>query len=236
MALKDIYKIKVVVIGANAVGKTSLIRRYVTHKFSEAYNATIGMDITVKEIDLTFGLVSHHITISLHDLAGQYRFESLHKNFLKSADAAIIVAAQDEPESLHGKKDVHSDRVISIYDWVDRQVENNSSLCKACGQCCDFERFGHRLYITTPEMIYFKEKMSSQAVKQMSSGICPYNLKGKCAVYKYRFAGCRIFSCKGDRNKQSSISEEAVSRFRSVCREFEIDYRYTDLKTVLSEG
>ena len=65
MALKEIYKIKVVVIGCNAVGKTSLIRRYVTHKFSEAYNATIGMDITVKEIDVTFGLVNHHITISL---------------------------------------------------------------------------------------------------------------------------------------------------------------------------
>ena len=125
MAFKEIYKIKVVVIGCNAVGKTSLIRRYVTHKFSEAYNATIGMDITVKEIDLTFGLVNHHITISLHDLAGQYRFESLHKNFLKGADAAIIVAAQDDAASLHGKKDVHSDRVISIYDWVDRVNEAN---------------------------------------------------------------------------------------------------------------
>jgi small GTP-binding protein len=121
----EFYKIKAVVVGANAVGKTSLIRRYVTHKFSTEYQATIGMDITVKEVDLTFGLLTHHVTISLHDLAGQYRFESLHKNFLKGADAAIIVVAQDEPESLYGKKDVHSDKVISIKDWVTRIDEAN---------------------------------------------------------------------------------------------------------------
>ena len=47
----EFYKIKAVVVGANAVGKTSLIRRYVTHKFSTEYQATIGMDITVKEVD-----------------------------------------------------------------------------------------------------------------------------------------------------------------------------------------
>lgn len=121
----EFYKIKCVVVGANFVGKTSLIRRYVTHKFTSDYQATIGMDITVKDVDLTFGLLTHHVTISLHDLAGQYRFESLHKNFLKGADAAIIVVAQDDPDSLYGKKDVHSDKVISITDWVARIDEAN---------------------------------------------------------------------------------------------------------------
>ncbi|MHA1793910.1 MAG: Rab family GTPase [Promethearchaeota archaeon] len=120
MVYREIYKIKTCVVGANAVGKTSLIRRYVTHKFSEDYSATVGMDISVEEKDLAFGLVSHHITIAIHDLAGHYRFESLHQNFLKGADAAIIVVAQDDPNSLHGKKDIISDKVISINDWVER--------------------------------------------------------------------------------------------------------------------
>ena len=116
----EFYKIKVVVVGCDRVGKTSLIRRFVTHKFTADYSATIGMDVTVKEVDLAFGMVSHHVTISLHDMAGHVRFESLHADFLKGADAAIIVVAQNEPESLHGKKDVHSDKVISFKDWVDR--------------------------------------------------------------------------------------------------------------------
>jgi len=121
----EFYKIKCVVVGANYVGKTSLIRRYVTRKFTSDYQATIGMDITVKDVDLTFGLITHHVTISLHDLAGQYRFESLHKNFLKGADAAVIVVAQDDADSLYGKKDVHSDKAISIADWVARIDEAN---------------------------------------------------------------------------------------------------------------
>lgn len=97
----EFYKIKCVVVGSNFVGKTSLIRRYVTRKFTSDYQATIGMDITVKEVDLSFGLLTHHVTISLHDLAGQYRFESLHKNFLKGADALLdedVIRCLEDPQ------------------------------------------------------------------------------------------------------------------------------------------
>lgn len=118
--LVEFWKIKVCVVGVNAVGKTSLIRQYVTHKFTEEYSATIGMEIMVKEVDLSFGLARHHVTMAIHDLAGHYRFESLHKNFLKAADATIIVVAQNDRNSLYGKQDVHSDKTISISDWIDR--------------------------------------------------------------------------------------------------------------------
>ena len=46
---KMVKKIKCVVVGAIFVGKTSLIRRYVTHKFSTDLSATLGMDISVSE-------------------------------------------------------------------------------------------------------------------------------------------------------------------------------------------
>ena len=53
-------------------------------------------------------------------------------------------------------------RVSEIYKWIEDQQLANKAIagkCSACGKCCDFEQYGHRLYVTTPEMIYFVEKL-----------------------------------------------------------------------------
>jgi hypothetical protein len=58
---------------------------------------------------------------------------------------------------------------------------------------------------------------------------------GKCAVYDYRFASCRIFFCKGDTDFQSKLTESAIKKFKSLCEEFAIPYRYVDLPTALKD-
>jgi hypothetical protein len=68
----------------------------------------------------------------------------------------------------------------------------------------------------------------------MPDSRCPYHLICQCTVYKYRFAGCRIFSCKGYADFQSGLSESALKKFKSICTEFNIPYRYTDLATALN--
>lgn len=143
-------------------------------------------------------------------------------------------------------------KVAQIYDWLDLQIRENSALaghCDACGKCCDFkgpapaseQGFDHRLFITTPELIYLAEKLDTKNIKPMITNRgstllttgCPYNVDGKCTVYKFRFAGCRIFCCKGDAEFQSRLSEWAVKEFKSLCTEFQIPYRYVDLPTAL---
>jgi hypothetical protein len=49
-----------------------------------------------------------------------------------------------------------------------------------------------------------------------------------------RFAGCRIFFCEGDADFQSELSESVISRFKSLCTEFDIPYIYSDLRTALN--
>jgi len=67
-------------------------------------------------------------------------------------------------------------------------------------------------------------------------GRCPYNVGGKCTVYEYRFAGCRIFCCNADADFQSRLSESAIKKFKDLCTEFSIPYRYIDLPTALTWG
>lgn len=123
--------------------------------------------------------------------------------------------------------------VTDIYAWLDKQLADMDRSCRACGQCCDFETFGHRLYVTTPELMYFKEHLAPD-IKDMPSGICPYRVDGKCSVYPYRFSGCRIFTCGGqDTEKENQLCEQAVRRFKTLCVKHDVPYHYLYLKPAL---
>src|SRR3989339_877555 len=116
------------------------------------------------------------------------------------------------------------EKVSEIYSWLDSQLalqpHEKQGLCRTCGKYCAFGKFDHRLFITTPELIYFKAKLENviarsltmslskdETTKQsslliMQNGVCPYNKNGKCSVYDIRFAGCRIFVCQRDSDFQ----------------------------------
>jgi Fe-S-cluster containining protein len=128
-------------------------------------------------------------------------------------------------------------RVAAIYDWLDEQICSNGELagaCSACGKCCDFEAFGHRLFVTPPELIYLAENLAGEKLRQMHTSRCPYNQDGRCAVYEYRFTGCRIFCCRGDADFQSRLSEAALEKLKSICEELQVDYLYMPLNLALN--
>ena len=117
----------------------------------------------------------------------------------------------------------------TIYRWLDEQLNGLSQSCNACGDCCDFESFGHKLYVTTPELMYFQHHLG-KPVKAMTTGVCPYRIDGKCTVYPYRFSGCRIFSCKGNAEKENALCEQAIRKLKALCDEYSIPYHYVYLQ------
>jgi hypothetical protein len=126
--------------------------------------------------------------------------------------------------------------VAELYNWLDSQLNQHSDLagvCEVCGKCCDFDAFEHSLFVTPPELMYFTAKLGAENIKPMTGSRCPYNVGGRCTVYEYRFAGCRIFCCKADVDFQDNLSELALRRLKSICAEFQISYHYTDLATAL---
>jgi len=128
------------------------------------------------------------------------------------------------------------EKVAEVYKWLDLQLRAGSATagtCRACGACCDFDRFDHCLFITPPELMYLAANLGAENIKPMSSSRCPYNVEGKCGVYEFRFSGCRIFCCSGDADFQSRLSEEVLRKLKSICTEFQIPYRYVDLATAL---
>jgi Fe-S-cluster containining protein len=129
--------------------------------------------------------------------------------------------------------------VSEIYNWIEVQQFVNEEIvgqCVACGKCCDFEQYDHRLYVTTPEIIYFVEKIGKENIRQMTKSNCCYQIDRKCSVHAHRFSGCRIFCCKGDAGFQSELTESAIKKFKALCAELQIPYRYAELPTALKEA
>ena len=127
--------------------------------------------------------------------------------------------------------------IAAIYDWIEARREQDfthAGRCKACGACCDFRAYDHRLFVTPLELAYLAAKLGGQELRPMPTGRCPYQQGTECTVHEHRFAGCRIFCCDGDPEFQNELSEEALRRFKALCEEFQVPYRYQDLAAALA--
>nr|MDO8115765.1 Rab family GTPase [Candidatus Sigynarchaeota archaeon] len=90
------YKLKLLLCGTAAVGKTSLIKRFVKNQFQADYKLTIGVDILTKDVGLRNGQAA---TLSIWDLGGQKRFEFIRTTFYKGASGALLVFDLTRPET-----------------------------------------------------------------------------------------------------------------------------------------
>ena len=80
------YKYKIVFLGNQSVGKTSIIHRFIYDSFDEAYQATIGIDFMSQKMYVEDKI----IILNLWDTAGQERFKSLIPSYIKDSAVAIV--------------------------------------------------------------------------------------------------------------------------------------------------
>lgn len=95
--IKQIKK-KVCLLGDAAVGKTSLIRRYVYDEFDDKYITTLGAKVTKREIKLDYSKnldtpIHVNMTLSIWDIIGQKDESSLRVRpvYYKGSNGALIV-------------------------------------------------------------------------------------------------------------------------------------------------
>lgn len=81
---------KVCIVGDFAVGKTSVVERFVRNQFSEKYLTTVGVKVDTKEIELQDPEVTHKLVI--WDVAGADHFGATEFAYLRGASGYIFVA------------------------------------------------------------------------------------------------------------------------------------------------
>ncbi|XP_076439231.1 uncharacterized protein LOC143278082 [Babylonia areolata] len=108
---------KVVVLGSQGVGKTSVVIRYVGGMFTKTVSPTIGASFFTYKMTLD----GYRIKLQVWDTAGQERFRSMAPMYYRKANAAMLVYDITSLESFY-----------DIKDWVKelkRNVDTPITMC-----------------------------------------------------------------------------------------------------------
>ena len=94
---------KICLLGSFAVGKSSLVRRFVESMFSELYRTTVGVRIHKKTVELG----ERPLNLIIWDLAGEDEFVVLRTEYLRGASGYILVADVTRRDTLDKAIDLH---------------------------------------------------------------------------------------------------------------------------------
>lgn len=114
---------KVCLLGDFAVGKTSLVRRYVYNKFEADYLATIGVHVSRKEV--TLDPSGKKVVLVLWDLAGGETFSQMEESYYRGGAGALLVADVLRPDTFS---------ILNTYATTFTQVNRGASLVFACNK------------------------------------------------------------------------------------------------------
>ncbi len=90
--VNKICQFKVVLLGESAVGKSSLVLRFVKREFHEFQESTIGAAFLTQTVQITrFQFQNTTVKFEIWDTAGQERYHSLAPMYYRGAQAALIV-------------------------------------------------------------------------------------------------------------------------------------------------
>ncbi|MCG3177880.1 MAG: hypothetical protein BIFFINMI_00202 [Phycisphaerae bacterium] len=144
------------------------------------------------------------------------------------------------------------DVVESVYAELADVVAREQPLCRRSGRCCNFAAWGHRLYVTTPELVYFLSGWPAVAASAASAfpggpiappadpadaalpDACPLQSGGLCTVHAIRPLGCRIFYCQQGWDRCSRpLYERLQGRLQDACRTCSLPYAYVEWRASL---
>ncbi|MCB0195114.1 MAG: GTP-binding protein [Anaerolineae bacterium] len=91
---------KVCLLGDFAVGKTSLVRRFVYNMFDDKYISSIGVKVSRKTVQIPQANAFTSLTMMLWDLAGSERFDQVKSSYIRGTSGAILVCDLTRPETL----------------------------------------------------------------------------------------------------------------------------------------
>ena len=87
MTEEDVQHFKIIFLGDQYVGKSSILNRFYQDRFEPDYQATIGLDFHSKNVEIN----GTTIRLLLYDTAGQEKFKSLIPMYIRDANIIIVV-------------------------------------------------------------------------------------------------------------------------------------------------
>src|SRR2546428_9222469 len=102
-------KSKVALVGESAVGKTSLVRRFVRNEYDDKYLHTVGTKVSKVELTIPHGPDTEvEVDLALFDIMGQKGFKDMVKeSFFFGCQGLLAVCDVTRAETLH-----------AVHEWM----------------------------------------------------------------------------------------------------------------------
>ncbi len=111
------YRKKICLIGDFAVGKTSLVKRYVDNVFSEDYMTTVGVSIVTRRVQLDRNA---EVKLVIWDIAGADKLSTVSRAYLAGANGYLLVADGTRRQTLES--------ALELKRAVDAELGNPRSI------------------------------------------------------------------------------------------------------------
>jgi len=98
---------KICLLGDFAVGKSSLVARFVRNTFADKYLTTVGVKVDSKRIELA----QLAVKLVVWDLAGKSELDSMNRSYIRGAQGLMLVADGTREASLR----------VALYLWMQSQ-------------------------------------------------------------------------------------------------------------------
>jgi len=105
------YLIKTVLIGDAAVGKSSLLLKYIDNSFEDTYVCTIGVDFKIKSLYIE----NKRIKLQIWDTAGQERFKPITKCYFRGSHGCVVLFDITNRQSF-----------LNVRSWITDYRDNNT--------------------------------------------------------------------------------------------------------------
>ncbi|MGC9259233.1 MAG: hypothetical protein ACP5I8_04010 [Phycisphaerae bacterium] len=148
------------------------------------------------------------------------------------------------------------DELWELYAQLDVEVAAQKLTCNSSGRCCQFEIWGHKLYVSTLELAYFRHKatnvpMTPAPPRSRSGAIyfplplygkngdftpgCPWQMNALCTAREGRPLGCRVYFCDAaTATWQSERYEYYHHKISDLHKQFDLPYRYMEWRSALA--
>lgn len=130
----------------------------------------------------------------------------------------------------------------AVYADVGARIAERAPACWASGRCCNFEKAGHRLYVTGLEAAY--TLVRAPAERAIDAGLltdavrrggCPFQVRNLCGVHTVKPLACRVYFCdRTAKDWQLALSEEMHERVRALHTAHAVGYRYAEWRSLLA--
>ncbi len=107
---ENFTKYKLMMLGEQAVGKSSLVLRYTKNKFQYNIMGTAGLDLKKKELKIN----DQNLNVAIFDSAGHDRFRKISEVQFKGSDGLILVYDSTDNKSFEW-----------ILEWLDKIKANS---------------------------------------------------------------------------------------------------------------